>query len=343
MNVLIVKLSSMGDMVHALPALTDAQNAIPGIRFDWVAEEAFAEIPRLHQTVDQAIPIALRRWRKNFWRVNQRPEWEAFVKQLRAKKYDLVIDAQASIKSAITSCVARGTRWGMDNRSARELFAHLLYNRVCFVDRKQHAIPRLRQLFAQALGYSVPNTAPDYNIDRTRLVSAPISLPDRYVVFLHSTSWVTKCWPEAYWQELIQKVNAQGFQVILPWGNEQEKARAVRLAADNKMVVVPPKLKLAEAATILANAKAAVCVDTGLGHLTAALNVPAISLYGPTNPAYIGTVGKSQIHLCATFPACAPCRQKQCTYKEPSEQQPACFTNIPPARVWKELERLLAI
>jgi heptosyltransferase I len=340
MHVLIVKMSSMGDMVHALPALTDAQNAIPAIKFDWVAEEAFAEIPRLHATVDQVIPIALRRWRKNFWQKKQYPEWQAFLKQVRAKKYDLVIDAQASTKSAITARFARGKHCGMDYRSAREVLAPLFYQQTYFVDRQQHAIARQRQLFAQALGYAVPDTLPDYHIERTRLAPAPITLPKRYVVFLHSTSWITKCWPEAYWHALIEKTTAQGWHVVLPWGNEQERLRAERLAQNNIMVIVPPKLKLAEAATIIVNAKAAVCVDTGLGHLTAALNVPAITLYGPTNPAFIGTVGQSQIHLCAQFP-CAPCRQKHCTYKGASEQQPACFTNIPPTRVWEEFEKLL--
>lgn len=340
MRVLIIKMSSMGDMVHTLPALTDAANAIPDICFDWVAEEAFAEIPRLHHTVDQVLPIALRRWRKNFFRKNQFGEWKHFLSQLRAKHYDVIIDAQSSIKSAITTRFARGVRSGMDSHSARELFAHLFYNQIYFVDRKQHAIPRLRQLFAQALNYTVPDTFPDYHIDRSRLSPSPVPLPDRYLVFLHSTSWITKCWPEDYWRALIDKANKQGFHVILPWGSEQEKARAERLAMNNAMAIAPPKLKLTEAATIIANAKAAVCVDTGLGHLTAALNVPAISLYGPTNPAFIGTAGRSQIHLCAEFP-CAPCRRKQCTYKGASDQQPACFTNIPPERVWVELEKLL--
>jgi heptosyltransferase-1 len=342
MHVLIVKMSSMGDLIHALPALTDAQNAIPDIKFDWVVEEAFAEIPRLHATVDHVIPIALRRWRKNLWRQKQAPEWQAFLKRMRAKKYDLVIDAQASTKSAVVTRFTRGVRCGMDYHSAREILAPLFYQKTYPVNKQQHAIARQRQLFAQALGYTIPDTFPDYHIDRTRLLPAPITLPERYAVFLHSTSWITKCWPEAYWLEVIAKTNAQGFHVILPWGGTHEKARAERLALNNPMAIVPPKLKLAEAATIIVGAKAGVCVDTGLGHLTAALDVPAISLYGPTNPGFIGAVGKSQIHLCATFP-CAPCRQKQCTYKGASEQQPACFTNIPPARVWGELEQLLAI
>jgi heptosyltransferase-1 len=340
MRVLIIKMSSMGDIIHALPALTDAAKAIPGIQFDWVAEEAFAEIPSLHPQVDRVIPISVRRWRKDPWQAIKSGAVKRLMGQLRERHYDLIIDAQSSIKSAIITRFTRGTRCGLDRHSARELFASLAYQRTYFVERKQHAIPRLRKLFAQALGYSFTDNPLDYAIDRSRLAPAPIALPEKYMVFLHSTSWVTKCWPEAYWQALIAQVTAAGFHVLLPWGSAEEQARALRLAGDNPMAQVPPRFKLAEIATVLMHAKAAVCTDTGLGHLSAALDVPAISLYGPTSPALVGTLGTAQVHLCAEF-SCAPCRQKQCTYKEPSEQQPACFTTIPPGKVWVALQKLV--
>lgn len=340
MRVLIIKMSSMGDIIHTLPALTDASKAIPNIQFDWIAEEGFAEIPSWHKHVNQVIPIALRRWRKNFWSVLRQGEIKKFYQKLRAQEYDVVIDAQASLKSAFISCFTRGKRCGMDNKSEREFFAHLAYNQTYFVERKQHAIKRLRQLFAQALNYPFVDDVPNYAIDKNKLLSAPINLPASYIVFVHNTSWPSKCWPENYWTQLLEKATATGMPVLLPWGNAEEKARAERLASHNPLAQVLPKLKLAEIATILSQAKVAVCADTGLSHLAAALNVPAITLYGPTNPALIGTIGLSQIHLQADFP-CSPCRQEKCSYPKASEESPACFTTIPPERVWEELKKFL--
>jgi len=331
----------MGDIIHTLPALTDASKAIPAIEFDWVAEEGFAEIPLWHPAVKRVIPIALRRWRKNFWQTLRQGEIKRFYEELRAKPYDLIIDAQASIKSALISRLVHGKRCGMDKHSVRELFAHIAYQRTYSVERKQHAIKRLRLLFAQILNYTFIDNNPESAITKNKLLPAPVSLPSSYIVFVHNSSWPTKCWPEAYWSQLLQQTTAMGVTVLLPWGNEAEKARAERLASNHPLIKVLPKLKLAEVATILLHAKAAVCSDTGLSHLAAALNVPAITLYGPTNPELIGTIGVSQQHLQANFP-CAPCRQEKCTYRKASAQKPACFTTIPPTLVWEQLKNLLA-
>ena len=340
MKVLIVKTSSMGDIIHALPALTDAVKAIPNIKFDWVLEEGFVEVPSWHNAVDEIIPVAIRRWRKHPIQAIKSGEIKRFRQRLQSKKYDLVIDAQASYKSAIVTYFALGPRCGLDWRSSREPFVQLSYDKTFYVNRKQHAIKILRQLFAQALNYPFIDDQPDYGIDPKYLVQPPVDLPKQYVVFIHATNWVTKCWPEAYWYELANKVAAAGYPILLPWGAPHEYERAQRIAASCPSAIVLPKLKLAEIATILAHAKAAVCVDTGLGHLTAALNTPAVTLYGPTNPALIGATGLSQKHMVAQFP-CAPCKQKVCTYKKTTEQQPACFMSIPTQKVWDEFSLLL--
>ncbi len=340
MKVLIIKTSSMGDMIHTLPSLTDASLAHPGISFDWVAEEGFKEVPTWHKSVNQVIPTALRRWRKHPIKAFKSGELQNFVRQLRATQYDLVIDAQASIKSAITTRITRGPYCGMDGLSVREIFANLAYQKKYYVDRQQHALIRLRQLFAQALHYPVPDSVPDYGIDPARLAPAPITLPKRYLVFVHTATWKTKCWPEAYWQQLLTFATDADFEVLVPWGNQEERERAVRIVGSNDKAQVLPKLRLSEVATVLHHATAAVCNDTGLAHMTAALNIPAVTLYGPTDPLKIGTVGRNQTQLRADFP-CAPCRRLVCNYKKPSEQQPACFTKLPPQRVWDTLEKII--
>lgn len=324
-------MSSMGDIIHTLPALTDACNAIPNLQFDWVVEEAFTEIPLWHKNVTRVIPIALRRWRKYPWQAIKNGEIKKFYQQLRSQHYDLIIDAQSSIKSAITTRLALGKRCGLDKKSAREMPASLAYQQTYFIDRKQHAIQRIRQLFSQVLNYSLPNNLADYAIDQTKLAPVTLNLPQRYVVFIHGTNWASKCWMEENWLSLLKEVTNAGFHVLLPWGNTEEKARAMRLAENNPMTHILPALTLAEIATILANAKATVSVDTGLSHLTAALNTPAITLYGPTHPELIGTIGKSQIHLCDNT--------ADNSYRDRNGKNIA----ISPQYVWQELKKLLAL
>ncbi len=347
MRVLLVKTSSLGDVIHALPALTDAARAIPGIRFDWVVEEGFAELPSWHPAVDKVIPVAIRRWRKNLWQTIKSGEWRRFKESLRANQYDLVIDAQGLVKSALLTRYVKAPVAGPDKQSAREPMASRFYSRRLAVARSQHAVDRMRQLFALALGYDLPKGMGDYGLDVDKLVELPRKAP--FVLFLHGTTWDTKHWPEAYWRELAVRLGQLGVQVKLPWGNAEEKARAERIARNLKHVVVLPRLNLAGVAKVLANASACVAVDTGLGHLAAALDVPTLSLFGPTNPALTGAYGRSQIHLASNFP-CAPCLQKKCTYVPTVQEQqrfdlkrewPLCFTRLNPERVASRLSALL--
>ena len=347
MRVLLVKTSSLGDVIHALPALTDAARAIPGITFDWVVEEGFAEIPTWHPAVGKVIPVAIRRWRKSIWQTIKSGEWRRFKQSLRAEKYDLVIDAQGLVKSAWLTRYVNAPVAGLDKNSAREPLASRFYQRRLAVARGQHAVERLRQLFAVALGYDLPKGLGDYGLDVERLIELPRNKP--YVLFLHGTTWDTKHWPEVYWRDLALRMADKGVEVRLPWGNPAEKARAERIANGLSNAVVLPKLNLAGVARVLASASACVAVDTGLGHLAAALDVPTISLFGPTNPGLTGAYGKVQIHLASDFP-CAPCLQKKCTYQPTAQDQqrfdlksewPLCFTRLNPERVASRLSTLL--
>jgi heptosyltransferase-1 len=348
LRVLLIKTSSLGDVIHTLPALTDAMGALPGIQFDWVVEEGFAEIPTWHPAVANVIPVAIRRWRKNLWQILKNGEWRQFKQRLRDTRYDLVIDAQGLLKSAWLTRYVKAPIAGLDKTSAREPMAARFYDRPYAVARGQHAVERLRQLFAQALGYQVPAGLGDYGLDRSRLLTATNDAP--FVLFLHGTTWDTKHWPELYWRQLAERMIGRGLEVRLPWGNPSEKARAERIADGLDNAVVLPKLNLAGVARVLASAQGCVAVDTGLGHLAAALDVPTLSLFGPTNPGLTGAYGRSQVHLAADYPACAPCLQKKCTYRPTPEDQrqvdterewPMCFTRLNPERVANQLGALL--
>ncbi|AMO54719.1 ADP-heptose--LPS heptosyltransferase [Endozoicomonas montiporae] len=336
MKVLIIKTSSMGDVIHTLPALTDAANAIQGIRFDWVVEEGFAEIPSWHPAVDKVIPVAIRRWRKSPLKTLQSGEWKRFKALLKSRRYDAVIDAQGLVKSAFLTRIAKGPKFGLDKHSAREPLASTFYKHPQSVPWHQHAVERVRQLFALSLGYSVPQTTGHFQLDKSHFRSDAVT-DNPYVVFIHGTTWPTKHWPEKYWCELAQRVNDAGYDVVLPWGSEKEKERAEIIARSSKSAIVLPRMNICAVAGVIARAKAVTAVDTGLGHLTAALEIPAVSLYGPTSPELVGAYGQSQIHL--TLDDC-PEIDKTSVINQNIE--PEMFIPMTPDFVWSSLQPLLS-
>ena len=327
MRVLLVKTSSLGDVVHTLPALTDAARALPGIQFDWVVEEGFAEIPAWHPAVAQVIPVAIRRWRQHPLRTWRSGEWKRFKARLGEARYDLVIDAQGLVKSAFLTRYVAAPVAGLDRDSAREPMAARFYDRRYAVPCDQHALERVRQLFAQALGYASPQTIGDYGLDRSQL-ACPGEQP--YLLFLHGTTWPSKHWPERNWRELAERMVEFGWAIRLPWGNAEEQARAERIAGGLPGVSVLPRLNLGGIAKVIAGARACVAVDTGLGHLAAALDVPSLSLYGPTLPGRVGAYGRSQVHLCAPGPNAGK-----------GDRHKPCFDALPAERVASELKALL--
>ena len=338
MKVLVVKTSSLGDVIHTLPALSDAVHAMPEIRFDWVVEEAYAELPAWHPAVARVIPVALRRWRKRPMTAAMSGEWQRFQRQLRAETYDKIIDVQGLIKSALLARLARGPRYGLDRHSAREPLAALGYDHAFSINKNQHAIARVRELFAAVLGYPCPVTPPDYGISRGRF--SPVPEDEKYVVFLHGTAWASKQWPVEYWVQLASLATEAGYKVYLPWGNEKEQQRAQHIAVQCSGVMVLPKMNLAGLAAVLVHARGVVGVDTGLAHLAASLSVPAVTIYGATRPELTGTVGSGQAHLCAEF-VCAPCGRRICTYRGAADVQPACYQAVSPVKVWDTITPLL--
>lgn len=338
MKVLIVKLSSMGDIIHTLPAIHDAVQAIPGIEFDWVVEENFQTIPKWLPAVKKVIPIAMRRWRKQgLW--HSLPEIRAFIKTLRQEKYDLVLDAQGLFKTIWITRLARGPNKGLSFYSAREHSVSFFYQQRIQVAWEQHAVIRARQFFALALHYQLLPGEPHCLLD-TPATDLPLIIPSKAVLFFHGTTWPTKHWPEKLWQQLAQLLQTSGYTVLLPWASVEEKTRAEQIHKSAPGSQLLPALTLTQLATLLPRVNACVAVDTGLGHLAAILGVPTVSLYGPTDPKLTGTLGYNQIHLQTDF-ACSPCLQEHCKL-EPTSITPPCFTVITPQKVLAALQQLLA-
>ena len=350
MRVLIVKVSSLGDIIHTLPAVTDAHRARKDMVFDWVVEENFAEVPAWHPAVEKVIPVAIRRWRRNILKTYLNNEFRAFKRSLQGVHYDLVIDAQGLIKSGLISRISRGLTIGLSNRTIREPMATLFYNKVYSVPWTEHAVDRVRQLFSRALNYRYDKETIDYGIDISR-ISGDLDEPSgRRVVFLHGTTWRTKHWPADYWRHLAHIAVAAGYEVLLPWGDENERRRAEFIAANSDSITILDRQSLSGLAKHILISEGVIAVDTGLGHLAAALAKPTLSLYGPTNPGLSGTYGKQQLHLTSNL-KCAPCVKKTCTYIGPGITDefenktfpvtPPCFASHKPEMVWQQFEKLL--
>ena len=296
-RILLIKTSSLGDVVHNLPVVADIRAHLPQAHIDWVVEESFAAVPRLHIGVDRVIPVAVRRWRRA---LGKRSTWRE-IGQLRetldATSYDAIIDSQGLLKSTLIGLFAHGCRHGQDWQSAREPLASLFYERKHPIPRGRHAVVRNRELAAAALGYHLPATPPDYGIASSATPTQLDGLPSDYVVGLHASSRASKLWPTIHWIALGHYLAAQGIGLLLPWHSATEHERAQDIASQVAGAVVLPRLTLDAIAAVLAQARGAVGVDTGLTHLAVALGIPTVALYTDTEPALTG------VHAGAAAPA----------------------------------------
>jgi heptosyltransferase-1 len=288
----------MGDVVHNLPVVGDLRASIPECRIDWVVEEAFGAIPRLHPGVGNVIPVSIRRWRRHPLASRTREEFAGLRNHLRQTRYDAVIDTQGLLKSALLAWMANGCSHGFDWKSSREPL-QLFYDKVYAVSWSVHAVQRNRLLVSKALGFAISET-PDYGIairpeDAAALDTAfPVPSAGEIAVLLHATSAAKKEWPEDDWARLGENLAAQGISSILPFGSDKERQRSARLAARIPGARVPPPLDLTQLAALMSQARIVVGVDTGLTHLAVALDRPTIGLFRATDPAATGLYGSAR-------------------------------------------------
>lgn len=296
MRVLIVRMSSMGDVIHTLPLVADIRSAAPGARVDWVVEEAYAPLLRMHAGIAAVIPIALRRWRWTWRDRRTREEWRAFRNALRAEPYDAILDTQSLVKSAWIAMLARGTRFGFAARACREPLAALFYQRRLPYPpvKAVHAIQRYRDLAAFALGHQ-PEGGPRYGLQVPARRPAGLAVQRPYALAFHSTARAGKLWPEENWIEVCRALGAAELHVLLAWGTPAERARAERLAA-----AAGPRAQVANAvfdietwAAAAAEAAVVVGLDTGLTYLAAAVGAPTVAIYVDSSPAQAGVMAVS--------------------------------------------------
>jgi heptosyltransferase-1 len=290
-DILFIKTSSLGDVIHHMPALTEARAHRPDARFAWVVEEAFAPLVRLHPALDLAIPVATRQWRLAPHRPATWRDMASFRRTLRARRFDEVIDTQGLFfKSALIARYARGRSHGYDAQSIKEPLASWLYDVRHRVEWNQHAIARNRALTAQALGYE-PAGPPVFGLDRASL-AGPAGAP--YGVLLHASAQAAKEWPQENWRTLAAALG-DGIDLVVPYGTEAERARAKRIASATVRARVPDRQPLDLVARLIAGASFVVGVDTGLLHLAAALGVPVIAIFTASEPGLTGPMGPGPI------------------------------------------------
>lgn len=287
-RILLVKTSSLGDVIHNLPVVNDILQHYPEAKIDWVVEEGFADIPTLHPAVSSIYTVAVRRWRKQLFCKKTWGEMTAFKQAVSRNTYDLVIDTQGLIKSAIMAKCAQGPKSGQDKSTAREPLASHFYDHRYTVPCEQHAVIRNRETVALACGYNKPSNSPDYGIASPVTSTVSLSLPQPYVIGLHGTSKDSKLWPAPLWIDLAKALAGKGLHLALPWASDAEQSRAKEIASNQSNVTVLPKCSIRQLATIIGNAQAAIGVDTGLSHLAAALNIPTVAIYTDTKPALTG-------------------------------------------------------
>jgi heptosyltransferase-1 len=284
---LLVKTSSLGDVIHNLPVVGDLQKAFPGVVVDWVAEEGFAGIPRLHPGVRAVIPVAFRRWRGKPLSLATWREIRATRRRLAEESYDLVLDTQGLLKSALVVHATRGRKVGFSAACARESWAARFYDDAFFVPRDLHAVERNRRLAAAALGH-MPEPEPDYGLTLGRTRGCGAS-----AVLLTASSRDDKLWPEENWVALGRALARRGLVPLFPGGSFRERQRARRLAEQISGAQAVPPMSLAALADLLFCARLVVGVDTGLTHLAVAMRTPTLALYTATDPGLTGVLGAS--------------------------------------------------
>jgi heptosyltransferase I len=295
-DILFIKTSSLGDVVHHMPAVTDARRHLPGARLAWVVEEDYAPLARLHPGVDDVISVATRRWRRNLFAPATWREIAGFRAVLRARSFDAAIDSQGLLRTALITHAVRGIRHGYDRASIREPLASQFYDVRHHVEWHTHAIPRNRALCGLALGYEAEHPL-DYGLDRTAIAGTAAGRP--YAVLVHATAKPGKLWADGRWATVARGVRDRGFDVVLPWGAAHERARSEAIAAaagiEQDRRHVPDRRPLDAVAALIAGALFAIGVDTGLVHVAAALGVPLVAIFIDSEPGLTGPMGGGPI------------------------------------------------
>ena len=287
----------MGDLMHALPAITEAKDHINNITFDWVVDKSFSSVPKWHPNVKNTIETNHREWKLNLFSSKSRDEMKKVINRIDSTEYDVIIDMQNNIKSAFLSFMCKSSVVGLDAKSVREYPAHFAYKNKIRVPKDMHAVERQKQLLASALGYKTNISNRDYGISKKNFKKPKQFNFDKYAVCVQNASWITKQWPIESWKELLRTLEQRDLNLLFPSGNQSELNRASEICSVSKKAHALEVLPLDEVAFLIDNSEFTLCSDTGLAHLSAMVGTPSLTLYGPTDTRLIRTYGNNQNHF----------------------------------------------
>lgn len=350
MRILIIKLSSLGDIVHTFPLIDELKNNFPQATIEWLVDNSFIDVVQLHSSIDNIHTVNLRQHNIRYWQIFN------YILQLRKKlknlgKFDIVIDCQGLIKSSICTCFIQSThKIGFSYSSAREPLSSLFYHQKIFVDKNLHAIQRLRLLGAKGLNYINKIDMQQMPVSHNTILqqsSTKKLQQTKKLLFLHCTTWHSKKWP--FWSELCKIALAQGYIIYLNSGNAEEFAAGEQIAATithNNQMKIMPRLSMQQYVKLFTEIDGVVSCDTGIGHLAAVYNLPIVGLYGPTSPVLAGIKGKYSTNL---YPRqdiinsdfqCVPCKQRKCShFQYDNFNYAVCFKFVTATNVWQQLQQ----
>ena len=296
-KLLLIKTSSMGDLIHTFPALTDLSRNCQGeYEITWVVEESFVDIAKMHPMTKEVIVFGSRRWKKNIFKRETWQEFNTFKKQLRSEKWDLIVDCQGLFKSAmITKLAAQKGKiptYSYSKASIRDPFAARFYDHGYSVEKGLTAIERNRQLFGKIFNYT-PAPLADFGIQHWNEISE-LTPEHPFAALIHGTSAENKEWPEEKWVEIGHWLSEKGLISILFWGNAREHERAIRMAEQIPNAIVMPRVSIQEAGLILSKASLIIAVDTGFAHLANTQDRPVIGLFLGSHANYAGVIPTEQ-------------------------------------------------
>jgi len=304
-KILLVKLSSLGDVLHNLPIVWDLRKRLPNAEIDWIVEEAYVHLLEPLRTtdafkgIDHIIPVAFRRWRKNLFSIRTWHEFFAMRKQLQSTTYDVVLETQGLLKSALVCALAKKSNnavvAGLGNateHSGYEPLARMFYTQLVQVPLKCHAIDRSRWVMCSAFDWPLlnRNEEPPLFYPNDFVAQLPPLLleglkktaqgdPAPYVLCFHATARAAKRWPNENWVELGKALSNQGYQLVFPWGSTEEMKVSALIASQIPGAIVPRAFSIQEAYSLVAHAAITIGVDTGLTHLSAVLGKPTVEIY----------------------------------------------------------------
>ena len=304
-KILLVKLSSLGDVLHNLPIVWDLRKRLPHAQIDWIVEEAYVHLLEPLRTtatfrgIDRIVPVAFRRWRKNLLSLRTWREFFAMRKLLQFTTYDVVLETQGLLKSALVCALAKKSNnavvAGLGNateHSGYEPIARVFYTESVHVPVKCHAVDRSRRVMCSAFDWPPLNRneepprfypqefvkqLPPLLFEGLKKTNQGIPMP--YVVCFHSTARAAKRWPNEHWVELGKALSSQGYQLIFPWGSSDEMRVSTLIASQIPGAIVPRAFTIDEAYSLVAHAAFTIGVDTGLTHLSAVLGKPTVEIY----------------------------------------------------------------